>query len=201
MIKVFDLTFKDGHQKYHRYFDSRREMGSFIAEMEETLISVKETEIPTRISFPVIINGKEMMCRLDDYNQEWNIRLSGNDEPEGKLNYKTIAETKGNILVWCKDSLGFVHFGAIGKQAHYDQEAGYMWSSRASVFNGLGCEHCMEGSYNHGVVGIPIDWVKSIVDGLRENGIDIRIFKTIDDGEIKYTLISVDRNWHCSERR
>lgn len=171
-----------------RYAPEREE----VEEMAEVVDNPFEKDI--------LINGSLFKVELKDYNGHLNIYLESLDGVEDFINYKfyertkVVAEDEERRLVWGKDYDGFVHYGSIQKNDRMGHKAGYIWSSRASVFNGLGCELSMECCLNHIGTAMTIDMVKQIIDGFKKH-LDVKLVRTTytyTDGsinEVSYDII------------
>lgn len=133
----------------------------------------------------MLINGNMYEVDLKDYNGYLNIDLESIDGLEDFLTYNfsertsVIDEDNNSRLVWGKDNDGFIHFGSVQKTDRLGHKAGYIWSSRASVFNALDCEQSMECTLNNYATAIPIDMVKQIINEFKKN-LDIKLVKTTE---------------------
>lgn len=66
-----------------------------------------------------------------------------------KTTEKVLFEDEKCKLVYGENEYGFVTYGSISKVASFGHQAGYRWSSRASVFNGTFQKECMEITLVH----------------------------------------------------
>lgn len=85
---------------------------------------------------------------------------------------------------WYGENNGFVQFGISYDHRKFNHEPGYMWSSRASVFNGMFPEkcHCKEvtvvhNGYHYGYLAMTVPALIALL------GDDYELFAFVQDGE------------------
>lgn len=173
--------------------DELLEILSLCGETEE---EKPKTEKP---EFMIILNDHIFNVRLEDYNQCYNVYLEGDEDidvPQPEI----IKENPTGYYMLCKDNLGFTHFGFVAKYRSYDRPAGYMWSSRASVFNEFLPCHITEAYYNRQTVSISIEDLKDIVDFGRYLGYSLAVDLDDSNGEFQYSVVDPTNPEHDIHR-
>lgn len=135
---------------------------------------------------------------MNDYGMATTYRLTVHVDELPEVIKEPILRTQDSTL-WYGEHNGFVKFGVSYNHPTLGHEPGYMWSSRASVFNGLFVEFDSDNLHRDNVlskeVGVHIDGshgsyggyamtLEAIYDILDEDK-EIAIYKDKDDGEIR----------------
>ena len=148
----------------------------------------EEEPVVKKPEFPVAINNRTFTVTLEDFNQQYNVYLTG-DENMVVPKPKPIDELENGYFVYCEDNLGFSHYGFVSKCRSYDRPAGYTWSSRASVLNTMLPYHITEVVYNRESANIRVHDLFEIVDVGRKKGYSLAVDLDDSDGEFQYSIV------------
>lgn len=174
-----------------------------IDELFEILGLCDETEeekpVVKKPKFPVTINNHTFNVTLEDFNQQYNVYLTG-DENMVVPKPKPIDELEDGYFVYCEDNLGFSHYGFVSKCRSYDRPAGYTWSSRASVLNTMLPYHITEVAYNRESANIRVHDLFEIVNTGRKKGYSLAVDLDNSDGEFQYSIVDPTNPEHDIHR-
>lgn len=130
---------------------------------------------------------------MNDYGIAPNYRLILHTDKLPEVVKKPILETDDTTYWYGETDEGFVSFGISHNYRTFNHEAGYMWSSRASVFNGMFPQDisCKEvsiqvegtnGRYGH--LAMTLEAIYSLLDEDKE----IAIYQHWNDNEIRLEI-------------
>jgi len=151
------------------------------------------------VVFDVVLeNGHVYHGKLVDYNQHWNVWLTGQmDESYKLLESGTVLDEDDYYQLWCgQDTLGFWHYGARQLEDNIEHAAGYMWSSRASIMNKYLPSHIADIVVNQMATAVSLEDLKRILKAAAVVQPDLAIDVEQWHGETNYHIVSLLNEEH-----
>lgn len=151
------------------------------------------------IKFDVVLgNGKKYIGKLVDYNQHWNIWLTGELDENYKLLESGVILDQNDYhqIIAGEDKLGFWHYGIKQLEDDVEHAAGYIWSSRPSVMNMYLSNHIVDAVINQMVVAISLEDLKRILKTASKVQRDLAIDVERWDEETCYHIVSLLNEGH-----
>ena len=118
----------------------------------------------------------------ENYPETYDLTIHTDSIP--RVDTQPIHTEDGTTFWYGEDNRGFVNFGISYDKPHMGHQPGYMWSSRASVFNGLFSKCCKEVTIYDGKYRYSSAMTLEAIFELLDEDHELAIYKDLQEAEL-----------------